>query len=254
MRQLAQVVVNESAAHSDEAHAWSRGPAQAALREAMRGEVHEAAALIAEVERSAGTSGRALDLVLASVARATLLGIDGQTANARAELARALRVAIVEAVDPALVTRLVRGLGDVVLVTGPARRQLASSSALAWPLDAVIIDARSHELRAHGWVRSLERRPVVRRLLYALARCPSRVLDKEALAEAIWATPYDPRCHDDALKSNVLHLRRVLAGSGVTIACGNPGYRLEATRRFVFVVPFDLLDGIQLDSSSHSHG
>jgi DNA-binding response OmpR family regulator len=83
----------------------------------------------------------------------------------------------------------------------------------------------------------------VRGLLYALARHPARVLDKEALAEAAWGCPYDPRRHDNALKANVLHLRGLLAGSGLKIGCGNPGYCLDAFAPFVFVLPFDLLGG-----------
>jgi DNA-binding winged helix-turn-helix (wHTH) protein len=92
---------------------------------------------------------------------------------------------------------------------------------------------------------SLRRRSVLRKLLYALARRPGSVLGKDELAEAAWGRPYDPLRHDDALKANVLHLRRLLAASGLVIARGDPGYRLEATLRFVFLAPLDLLGGPQ---------
>jgi DNA-binding SARP family transcriptional activator len=105
----------------------------------------------------------------------------------------------------------------------------------------VVIDARSHELTVGGAPCSMKRRSVLRRLLYALARRPGSVLGKDELAEAVWDGPYDPVRHDDALKSNILHLRRLLAGSGLVIARGDPGYRLDAIGRFVFVAPFDLL-------------
>src|SRR4029079_19637533 len=86
------------------------------------------------------------------------------------------------------------------------------------------------------------RRWVLRRLLYAPARRPGSVLGKDELAEAVWDRPYDPVRHDDALKSNILHLRRVLAGTGLVIARGDPGYRLDAVGRFVFIAPFDLIE------------
>ena len=251
MHEVAHVLVSESTALGDEERAGTRANAMAALRAATRGELHQATVLIAEVERSARGPGSALDRVLARLARATMLAMDDETANARAELMLALQAAAGEAIDTERVMAFIRELGDVVVVTGPTRRQLSSASAIAWPSDGVGIDARTDELRVHGEVRSLKRRSVVRRLLYALARHPARVLEKEALAVAVWGCPYDPLCHDDALKSNVLHLRRLLASSAVTIACGNPGYRLDATDRFVFVAPFDLLGAHRLSSPRH---
>jgi hypothetical protein len=163
-----------------------------------------------------------------------------------------LQAAARETIDTELVIELVRGLGDVVLVTGAARR-LASSSAIAWPANAVVLDGRSHQLWIREDVRSLERRPVVRRLLYALSRHPARVLDKEVLVEAVWGCSYDPLRHDDALKANVHHLRSLVAGSGVTIVCGNPGYRLDPVERFLFVAPFDLLHPVLPADAGHRH-
>jgi DNA-binding response OmpR family regulator len=243
MVELAQGVETASGASGVHRRGESRATALAALRAAVRGELHQASALIAEVERGSSRPGDAFDRMLAHLARATLLGIDGQTPSARAELSLALRIAAANGLDTQLVTDLVRGLGDVVVVTGPERRRLSSSSAITWPLDAVVIDARSHEVTTRVDVRSLKRRSVVRGLLYALARHPACVLDKAALAEAAWGCPYDPQRHDDALKANMLRLRGLLAGSGLMIGCGNPGYRLDALAPFVFVVPFDLLGG-----------
>jgi hypothetical protein len=219
----------------------TRARALSALRAAARGEPRQTDALLAEVERCAPGPGHALDRALAHLARAILLALDGLAQAADAELVRALQAAASEPVDADLVIELVRGLGDVVLVTGPERRQLASSAAIALPSEAVIVDARSDELRVRGELRSLKRRPIVRRLLYALARHPGRVLGKDALVEAVWGCPYDPQRHDDTIKSNVLHLRRVLAGSGVAITCRDPGYRLDPVDRFAGVFPFDLV-------------
>jgi hypothetical protein len=154
-------------------------------------------------------------------------------------LTQALRVASQRA-DPALVMAALRGLGDVAVVTGAGRRWLASSSSLVLPPDAAVLDARCDALIVRGEPRSLRRYPVRRRLLYALARHPGTVLGKDALVEAGWGCAYDPLRHDDLLKATVLHLRRVLADSGVAIACGHPGYRLDAAAPFLFVSAFDL--------------
>jgi DNA-binding response OmpR family regulator len=253
MLDLARAVLSRSAADRDTSGARSHANALAALRAASRGERHQAAVLIADVERSAQGREHAVERVLVHVARATLLAMDGEAARAHGELTLALQAAARAAIDTDLVIELVHGLGDVVLVTGAAR-QLASSSAIAWPANTVVLDARSHELRIRGDVRSLERRPVVRRLLYALSRHPARLLDKEVLVEAVWGCSYDPLRHDDALKANVHHLRRLVAGSGVTIACGNPGYRLDPVERFLFVAPFDLFHPVLPADAGHRHG
>ncbi|HEX3761203.1 MAG TPA: winged helix-turn-helix domain-containing protein [Kofleriaceae bacterium] len=219
----------------------TRARALAALRAAARGEPRQTDALLAEVERCARGPGHALERALAHIARAILLALDGLSHLADAELMRALHAAASELVDAEVMMELVRALGDVILVTGPGRRQLASSVAICLPPDAVIVDARSDELTVRGELRSLKRCPVVRRLLYTLARHPGRELGKDALVEAVWGHSYDPLRHDDTLKSNVLRLRRVLADSGIAITCCDPGYRLDVVDPFACVFPFDLL-------------
>jgi DNA-binding response OmpR family regulator len=222
--------------------AWTRAHAVSAVRAAMRGDANQAAVRIAEVERHAHGPGYALDRVLAHLARAALLAIDGSAPAANTELLLARGTAVEGPVDADLVTELVCALGDIVVVTG-ADRRLASSSSLELPADAVIADARSHGLTVGGQLRSLVRFPIRRRLLYALALHPGRVLDKEQLVEAVWGHPYDPLRHDDTIKSNIFYLRRSLVGSGVAIVCGHPGYRLEADARFAFVFALDLISG-----------
>jgi hypothetical protein len=66
------------------------------------------------------------------------------------------------------------------------------------------------------------------------------LLGKEALTEAVWDCAYDPVRHDDLIKATVLHLRRVLATTGITVVCGHPGYRLDCESPFSFVSPFVL--------------
>jgi DNA-binding response OmpR family regulator len=219
----------------DQRETDTRTLARSALRAAACGEQRQLAVLLGEIERSARGPSHAVDRALARVARATVLALDGRAADADTELTEALHAAVSDRVDPELVMAAVRELGDVIVVTGTGRRRLASSSALVLPPDAVVLDARSDELTVRGARRSLHRYPVRRRLLYALARHPGSVLDKDALVEAVWGDAYDPLRHDDLIKANVLHLRRVLTGSGIAIVCGHPGYRLDAVAPHVFV-------------------
>jgi hypothetical protein len=218
----------------------TRALALSALRAAARGEPRQMDVLLTEVERAARGPDHALDRALAILARATVLALDGQADAADAALTEALAAAARERVDPELVMAAIRELGDVVVVTGAGRRRLASSSALVLPRDAIVLDARSDELTVRGAARSLRRYPVRRRLLYALARQLGSVLGKDELVAAVWGVAYDPLRHDDLIKANVLHLRRVLAGSGVEIACAHPGYRLDVAGPFVFVSAFEL--------------
>ena len=217
----------------------TRSLALSALRAAACGEPRQMHALLAEVERSAHGPSHAMDRALARVARATVLALDGCAAAADAELTAALHAAARERIDLEEVFAAIRVLGDVVVVTRTGRR-LAASSALALPQGAVVLDARSDELIVRGESRSLQRYPVRRRLLYALAAHPGCVLGKDALVEAAWGCAYDPLRHDDLIKANILHLRRVLAGSGIAIACGHPGYRLDVAEPFAFVSAFEL--------------
>jgi DNA-binding response OmpR family regulator len=234
----------ESSSRSTVLDTWrptdTRALALSALRAAARGEPRQMAVLLAEVERAARGPDHALDRALADLARATGLALDGHVEAADAALTEALQAAARQRVDPELVMAAIRELGDIIVVTGAGERRLASSAALVVPPDATVLDARRDELTVRGAPRSLRSYPVRRRLLYALARQLGSVLGKDALVAAVWGGEYDPLRHDDLIKANVLHLRRVLAGSGVAIVCGHPGYRLDAVEPFVFVSAFEL--------------
>jgi DNA-binding response OmpR family regulator len=216
----------------------ARVRARAALHAAARGEQQQTEALLIEVERAARGSGHAFERALVHLARAILLALDGAVRHANLELMRALHAAASEQVDPELVMAALRELGDVAVITGAGQRWLAASAELALPAHGVVLDARSDTLTAHGETRTLRHSPVRRRLLYTLARHPGTLLGKEALTEAVWDCAYDPLRHDDLIKATVLHLRRVIAPTGITVICGHPGYRLDAEPPFAFVSPF----------------
>jgi DNA-binding winged helix-turn-helix (wHTH) protein len=224
------------------AGAWTRAQAVAAVRAAVRGEALRVDALVAEVDRVAQAPGYAIDRALAHLAHAAILAMEGLALAADAELGLALRAAAGEQCDDDLVMELVRALGDIVVVTGADRRELAWSATVVLPSDAAILDARSHELRAAGEPRQLRRHPVLRSLLYALARHPGRPIGKPALVEAVWGSPYTPGRHDDTLKSTIFHLRNLLMGSGIAITCTRRGYQLDSSSRFVYVAPFELAE------------
>lgn len=100
-----------------------------------------------------------------------------------------------------------------------------------------MIDARTHELRGpHGAV-ALRARPIVRRLLYALAARAGRTLSKEQLVTAAWERDYSPLVHDNPLKSNIAHLRRLVADAGLAVVSDDSGYRLELPPGALFVEP-----------------
>lgn len=218
----------------------TRARALAALQAAAHGERQPTEALLIEVERATRGSGHAFERALVHLARAIMLALDSATRHANLELMRALHAAASERVDPELVMAALRDLGDVTVVTGGGRRWLTASSELALPANGVVIDARTDTLNVRGESRTLRHSPVRRRLLYALARHPGTLLGKEMLTEAVWDSAYDPVRHDDLIKATVLHLRRVLADTGINVVCGHPGYRLDADLPFAFVSPFTL--------------
>ncbi|MCU1279589.1 MAG: hypothetical protein JWM53_3135, partial [bacterium] len=181
--------------------------------------------------------GYALDRAIAHVVDAVAARLDGDGAAAEAALARAVSEAIpgaVDAFDTDVPRALVDAVGRVRVIDTVARRLLVSA------VDdlrraAVVIDARTHELRTRAGTVPLRGRPIVRRLLYALAAGAGRALSKEALTAAAWEREYSPLVHDNPLKSNVGHLRRLVAGAGLTVAADELGYRLELPPGAVFV-------------------
>ncbi len=92
----------------------------------------------------------------------------------------------------------------------------------------IVVDAVRHEVIAGASRLALGKRPVMRKLLYALAARPGDVLSKDELTQAAWARPYDPIRHDNPLFVNLSRLRSLLKPVGLTVEADSDqgGYRL----------------------------
>lgn len=213
-----------------------RAHALEALRAAAAGDVARARDLVAAQAAATQAPGYALDRALAHVADAVAARLEGAAATAEEALARALGEpdpAAADAFDLELPRALADAVGRLRVIT-PEHKRLCSAYAV--PASAkVVIDARAHELRSPGVIVPLRTRPIVRRLLYALAAHAGRPISKEALASAAWERDYSPLVHDNPLKSNVGHLRRLVAASGLVIIAEEIGYRLELPPGAVFI-------------------
>ncbi|CAM3821891.1 hypothetical protein G4177_26605 [Corallococcus sp. ZKHCc1 1396] len=204
----------------------ARQRALAAWGAARQGDSVRATGLLAALEPMATGADFALERALGHLARAALHRHAGRAKEAEAALEQAARTAAEGEVDPELIPELSR-----VLTATPA----ADAGPPVGAADAVVLDAKRHELRALGRVVSLERRALPRRLLYALARQPGRTLSKEDCVRAMWNADYDPRLHDNSLRVHVSHVREMLEGTGTRVVFEDPGYRLEVAGGFTFV-------------------
>jgi len=199
--------------HPAKRRAVTRACAIRAIHAAAAGDEGAARARIAEVERDATGPDGALDRAIAELASSMIARARGDAEEAVSLRARALATAAAGGVDADLLPRIEEALA-------PA---------------AVVLDGRDHELRVNGEVISLKRRPILRKLLYTLARAPSATLGKEELVKRIWNVAYRPLVHDNALWVNIRRLRTTLEGSGVALEYDDDGYRLTVPSGFLFV-------------------
>ncbi|RKG92512.1 hypothetical protein D7V88_05955 [Corallococcus terminator] len=204
----------------------ARQRALAAWSAARQGDSVRATGLLAALEPMALGVDFALERALGHLARAALHRHAGRAREAEEALEHAARTAAEGEVDPELIPELFG-----TLASPPAAVAVAPAS----PADAVVLDAKRHELRAPGRVVSLERRALPRRLLYALARQPGRTLSKEDCVRAMWNADYDPRLHDNSLRVHVSHVREMLEGTGTRVVFEDPGYRLDVAGGFTFI-------------------
>ncbi|WP_426736085.1 winged helix-turn-helix domain-containing protein [Myxococcus faecalis] len=211
----------------------ARQRALAALAAATAGDSVRAEGLLASLEPLARGEDFALERALAHLSRALLHRLAERAAESRASLEAAARSAAEGEADPELIPELARTLASLRVVTSTGSRLAVEAPVAA--SDAVVLDARHHELRAGARSVSLAKRVLPRRLLYALARRPGRTLPKEDCVRAMWEAAYDPRLHDNALRVHVRHLREMLEGTGARLVFEDPGYRLDVPPGFAFV-------------------
>lgn len=212
----------------------ARARSLAALRAVAAGDT-VAASTALEAARAAATGpDHGLDRAIIALAESLAARLEGNAEAEQQARERAEAEASAAGVDAELLARLSEALGDTRLVTAGGRTMLAEP-----PRDGghVIVDARQHELRYPGHVVSLKQRPVLRRLLYALASRPGDMLDKELLVERTWNKPYNPLTHDNQLWVNVCRLRELINGSGLGVERGENGYHLRVPEQFVYVEP-----------------
>jgi DNA-binding response OmpR family regulator len=211
-----------------------RDRALGALHAAAEGEIDRARALLRENEVPSMGEGRALDRAIGHLARAVIARVEGDVELEKKERAIAEREASSEGADPDVVPKLYEATGRVRMVSSFARR-LAPEAPSDVAEFAVVIDGRRHELRSGEQLVRLKTRPALRQLLYALAGRPGRVVSKDELARALWARDYDPLVHENALKANISHLRKLLTHTLLAIDFEGLGYRLTVPDRFLYI-------------------
>ncbi|MFE8603049.1 AAA family ATPase [Archangium violaceum] len=216
------------APHPEKRGEVTRARAISALLSVAAGNAGAARAAIESVRATALGTDYGLDRAIVALAESLAARLAGHGDAEREARQRAEAEASTASVDPGLLERLSDALGATRLVTANGRAMLAGH---------VIVDARRHELRYPGHVVPLKQRPVLRKLLYALANRPGVVLPKELLVEQTWNKPYEPPVHDNLLWVNVCRLRELVSGSGMTLEREESGYQLRVPEQFVYIAP-----------------
>ncbi len=166
---------------------------------------------------------------LTFLARSTAALTRGSQTEASQQLTAATQTAIEAGADPDFVASIRDAIGTHRMLTPEGTKLVAGQDDAS-----VTLDATSHLLVYPGGELSVARRPVVRKLLYALAGSAGEVVDKEALVQAAWGRQYNPLQDDNPLKVNIRNLRKLVEGSGLSIEFEGAGYRLIAHSGFVF--------------------
>jgi DNA-binding response OmpR family regulator len=212
-----------------------RGAMIAALQAARAGDLAEARQL-ASASPVPVQAGYGLDRALCALVEALTQRAEGERAAARLALAEATRIAREDGVDADLVPRLVATFGRLRVIDHTRCRLLVAAPPDLGRLP-IVIDGRSHRLRRGKRSLALQQRPVLRQLLYVLARRPGHIVTKEALATELWTSSYHPFRHDNPLRVAIRRLRTLIAPCGLDIDFADGGYRLIAPAELVFLDP-----------------
>lgn len=216
VREVRRELPRPAAARRGELGRWL---ALTALNAAITGSASAERAL-REAEAACTEPGYGVERAILHLCRSELAKARSSNDEARRERELGEAEALREAVD-----------GDLLglLLEAARRREEPIPSA-----DAVVLDGTEHEVRTSEHTVSLRTRPVLRRLLYALAASPAALVSKETLVVATWSVGYDPLRHDTALWQNIHRLRRLLEPTGLGIEVDELGYRLTTPKSFRF--------------------
>jgi DNA-binding winged helix-turn-helix (wHTH) protein len=216
VREVRRELARPSAARRGDLGRWL---ALTALTATVTGSASAERAL-REAESACSEPGYGLERAILHLCRSDLAKARGSNDEARRERELGEAEALRENVD-----------GDLLglLLEAARRRNEPIPSA-----DAVVLDGTEHEVRTSEHTVSLRTRPVLRRLLYALAASPRALVSKEALVQSTWSVAYDPLRHDTALWQNIHRLRRLLEPTGLGIEVDELGYRLTTPKSFRF--------------------
>jgi hypothetical protein len=210
--------------------------ALAALQHAAAGDEVEARRWLESEAQSLDGIGFAVERAIGELAWSVLYRLRGDRSAASTRSARAAAIVTEAGADPELIPLLSAQVGRLRLIT-PDTRRLAQQL----PADRfdIVLDGRTHELRARETCLSLRRTEVLRRMLYALAENVGAPIDNEALAQRIWSSTYRPQVHDNVIRVGIRRLRERLVGSDLHLESLAAGYQLVVapSRQFVYVDP-----------------
>ncbi len=193
-----------------------------AITAALRGDDEAVARALADSDERPGYH---VETALAHLARGLVARRAGDPSAWTA--ARTAAAAVLVAADPDLLDGL---LAVINIEPEPGQASRAAP---------VVIDVGRHEVVAGARVVTLASRPVLRRLLYALAERVGETLSKDDLTRAAWSQEYDPLRHDNPLFVNLSRLRQLLRDTGLAVDVDNDrgGYRLTCRDQLVLRRP-----------------
>ncbi|WP_437758457.1 winged helix-turn-helix domain-containing protein [Sorangium sp. So ce1389] len=210
-----------------------RAEAFAAARAARAGDAERARALALSTAARAGQApDRALERFLAALVLAAypadapveVPGDDGLVAGGvDPELLVAVRERLAPEPPVAAAGAVVPGaLAAGAVVPGALAPGIAAPSA-SFP---IVFDPGSRRVHVDGAPLKLETRPVLRRLLRALAERSGEVVSRDDLVREVWGAEYHPLRHDNVLSVSVSRLRALLQPTRVRILSDDNGFRL----------------------------
>jgi hypothetical protein len=180
-----------------------------------------------------GAAGYAVERALGHIALALSARLDGREPDAVNDLARATAALADEGADVELVRDILDAIGRIRAIT-PRGRSMVSEVAARELAAEVVIDARAGELRTVRGVIALRSRPLVGKLVCALASRPDVSWSKDALCQLLWGAPFDPLVHDNPLKVSITRCRALL-GDVAALEHAPEGYRLCVPASFLYL-------------------